>query len=146
MRHSPRLRPGFTFLALLLLLGGLPGRCLALDLISDVSKERAKELGITVRSQPSANNDLWVQVEFKPTDPKREFKRADLDITRNGKRLVTASLMPQRPAPDRMRFDFYIDPAALPDASVMIVVWSDPLTGQGYRIKMKEFVAPPASR
>jgi hypothetical protein len=140
-----RYRPSLTFLTLLLLLCGLPGRCLALDLIEDVSKERAKELGITVRLQPRPE-DVWVQVEFKPTGPKKEFKRTDLDVTQGGKRLVAATLMPWKPTPDSMRFDFYIDPAALPNSTVTIVVWEDGITGIGHRLKMKDFMPPPASR
>jgi len=39
-------------------------------------------------------------------------------------------------------FHNYIDPAALPNASVTIVFWTGPRTGIGYRLKMKEFAAP----
>jgi hypothetical protein len=124
----------------------LPGRrCSALDLIRNVSKEQAKDLGITVRLQPR-EKDVWVKIDFKPTGPKRVFKRADLDIQQGEKRLVHASLMPRRPTPDSLYFDFYVDPAALPDAAVTIVVWEDPLTGIGYRLKMTDFMERAASR
>jgi hypothetical protein len=133
-------RPSLLVAAALLLVCGLPRRAPALDLIQDVSKEKAKELGIQVRLQPR-ERDVWVQVEYRAVGPLKEFKRADLDLTRDGKPLLSASLMPRKPSPDVMRFDFYIDPAALPDATVMVVVWSDPLTGIAYRLRMKDYAA-----
>src|SRR5207253_6373838 len=87
MTLSVRGRPSITALALLVLLWGLPGRCLADVLVEDVSKERAKALGIAVRLQPSANNDVRVQVEFKTVGAMKEFRYADLELTQGGKRL-----------------------------------------------------------
>jgi hypothetical protein len=95
MRLPDRCRPALPFLALSLLLCAPPRPGLALDLLQNVSQERAKELGISVRVQPRPD-DVWVQVEFRPTGPKKEFKRTDLDITQGGKKLVNASLMPRR--------------------------------------------------
>jgi hypothetical protein len=145
MRRSARRRPALSFLALLLLLCELPARGFALDLIEEVSKARAKELGISVRQTPRAN-DVWVQVEFKPTDPKKPFKYTILDVTRAGKPLVSTNIMPWKSGTDTLGFDFTIDPAALPDASVTIVVWEDPITGHGYRLRMKDFIPPAAAR
>src|SRR5262245_45692129 len=100
-------RPPLTALAFVLLLAGLPGRCFAVDEIMEVSPAQARELGITVRLQPRAE-DVWVQVEFKPTGPKKEFKYTVLDVTQGGKRLVTTYLMPFKPTPDSLRFDAYL--------------------------------------
>src|SRR5688500_14792399 len=99
-------RPALTLLALLLLLGGLPGRCFALDLLTEVSPARAGELGITVRMTPRPE-DVRVQVDFKPTGQNKEFKYAYLDVSRGGKRLVMAYLMPFKPTPDSMYFECY---------------------------------------
>ena len=135
-------RPVLTALALVLLLAGLPGRCFALDEIMDVSPARARELGIMVRLQPRAE-DVWVQVEFKPTEPKKAFKYTVLDVTQGGKRLVSTYLMPFKPTPESLRFDAYLAPAAVPDSTVTVTVWEDPLTGIGYQLKLKEFMPPP---
>jgi hypothetical protein len=139
-------RPSLTSLALLLLLCGVPGRGYADYGILDVSKERARELGITVSSGPSANNDLRVQVEFKTTGPMKEFRWADLELTQGEKRLVTAALMLQKPSPGSVHLEFYGDPAALANATVTLFVHDEPLGGTGYRLKMKDFLTPAASR
>ena len=145
MTHATHRLPSLPFLALLFALCALPAPCSALDLIKDVSKESAKELGITVSSRTRAE-DVWVKVEFKPTGPMKELKRADLVLTQGGKPLVTASLMARKPTPESFYFDFYVDPAALPNATVTIVVWGDPITGYGYRLKMKDHLPQAASR
>jgi hypothetical protein len=150
MKLSVRHRSTLTFLALLPALCALPGRSFAMASVGDVSKERAKELGITVRSQPSANHDLWVQVEFKTIGAMKEFKWADLEVMQGGKRLVTAALLPRKRTlespPESKMLEFYIDPAALADTTVTIFVYNVPLSGIGYRLKMKEFLARAASR
>lgn len=115
-----------------------------------MSKERAKELGIRVRILPSANDDARVQVEFKTTGALREYRWADLELTQGGKRLVSAPLLPRKPArespEESKQLEFYMDPAALPNATVTIVVDGEPLTGTGYRLKLKDFPAQAASR
>jgi len=151
MTLSTRLRSSLTLLALLLPLCALAERCAALTLISDVSPKQAKELGITVRSQPSAQNDARVAVEFKAVGAMEGFEYANLELTQGGKRLVTAALMPMKPVPDSsrdwVRLEFYADPAAVRDSTVTIYVYGRQSDGgTGYRLKMKDFVppAPPA--
>src|SRR5688500_17045716 len=99
MTRSVRRHRSLPILLASLLLCGFPGRSLALSRISNVSKERAQELGITVRVLPRAD-DVRVQVEFRTTGALKEFRYANLDVTRGGKTLVSASLMPRQPAPD----------------------------------------------
>jgi hypothetical protein len=76
----------------------------------------------------------------------KEFRWADLELTQGEKRLVTAALMPRKPSPDSVHLEFYGDPAALADATVTLFVHDEPLGGTGYRLKMKEFLTPAASR
>ena len=132
MSRAARLRPLVTVLALTLLLGALPARCFALILIKEVSTEEAKQLCITVRSQPAQYNDLWIHVEFKTTGGLKGFRWADLELSQGGKRLVTATLMPRDLSPDTKEVEFYLDPTALPNATVMIVAYNEPLTGTGW--------------
>lgn len=146
MKLAASLRLTLGVLVLLLASSAAPAPCFALDLLKDVSKEEAQKLGITVKAKPRPQDgDVWVQIQFKPTGPKKEFKYTHLNVTQGGKKLVSATLMPYHPAPDALSFDFYIDPAALPNATVTITVWEDPLTGQGYVLQMKDYL-PAAAR
>lgn len=150
MKLAVRRRPLLPFLALLLLLCGLPRPSLAMSEITDASKERAKELGITVRSRLRASHDVWVQVEFKTSGQMKEFRYADLEVTQGRKRLILASLQPRKPAidspADRKLLEFYIDPAALPNSTVTIFVYNEPMSGIGYRLQMKDFPIQPMFR
>lgn len=138
----PSRRSLLALAALLLLPCLLQRPAPALDLLKNVSKEEAKQLGIVVTAKPRDSGDVWVQVEYKAAGPMKEFKYTHLRLAKDGKRLVSASLQPVKPTPDTMRFDFYVDPAMLPHATVTIVVWSDPLTGTGYVLKMKDYLPP----
>ena len=131
------------------LLCGLAQPCLALVRIKDVSPEQAKELGITVRPV-RREKDVRVLVDFKTTGAMKNFRYATLALTEGEKTLVSAALMPRKPStdsgPENVQLEFYVDPAALPNASVTVVGYPEPLTGIGYRLKMKDFPVSPAAR
>jgi hypothetical protein len=133
-------RGPLTFLALFLLLSGLPGPALALSHIQEVSKERAKKLGITVLLKPR-KDDVWARLEFTAAGAMKEFRWADLEVTQGGKRLVRRTLRPQKPAPDRVRLECSLDPTAVAGTSVTIFVYNDPRVdgGIGYRLRLKDF-------
>lgn len=128
-----------TLAASALCLGVAAERCSALAVIQPVAQDKAKELGITVRSQPSANDDLIVIVEFKKQGEMREFRWADLELSRNGKRVISSAIQPRTTDKDTVRLDLYMDPAAVPDTSVTIFVYNQPRGGIGYRLKLKDF-------
>ncbi|MFN3650115.1 MAG: hypothetical protein ACK47B_11100 [Armatimonadota bacterium] len=145
MRLPNRLRPLLVLAAASALLLGVQARALAIVLIKDVSAAEAKELGITVKVGPSANDDLRVMVEFKEVGRLSSFRYADLRLEQNGKRVVSASLQARKPAvdspPERKLLEFYIDPDQLANASVTIVSYNEPHSGTGYRLKMKDYVS-----
>jgi hypothetical protein len=119
--------------------------------IEPVSRERAKQLGITVSIQPRpSESDVWVKVDFKATRALKGFTYAELELTKDGKRLVLTSLMPGKPANDSAaedkRLGFYVDPTLLPEAKVTIVSYGGELGGSGYQLTMKDFLARAASR
>ena len=129
-----------TLFAAVLCLGAFAERVSALAEILDVSPDKAKQLGITVRSQPSANDDLMVIVEFKKQGDMKEFRWADMELSRNGKRVISSAIQPRNTDKDTVRLDLYMDPAAIPDTSVTIFVYSQPRSGIGYRLKLKDFL------
>jgi hypothetical protein len=144
MLMRPVLRhPWLAFAALLLLIGSVPQRCRAEILIGDITPERAKQLGITVHVQPRAE-DVWVRVQFKTTGALKGFRYGELELTQGGKRLLSAALMARKPTAqspaEAQQLEFYVDPAALPNASVMVVAYSRELGGEGYRLRMKDYL------
>ncbi len=141
MSPSPLRRLALPLVAALLV-GGFPKRCSALYSVEDVSRQRAGELGITVRFQPR-EHDVWVHVEFKTAGPLKEFKWADLTVNQGDKRVVSAALLPRKPTPDSVELAFYVDPTALPNSQVTLFAHPGLRGGIGYRLKMKEFAASP---
>ena len=136
-------------LALLSLLGTAQRPATAFAEIEDVSRARAKELGITVVAQPRPDSgDVWVQVEFQSKGALKGFRWADLELVKDGKKLISAALMPHKPAgeskPDAVRLDFYVEPALLSGASVTVFSYNNPRGGIGYRLRMTDY--PPAAR
>src|SRR5689334_22156341 len=107
-----------TLLVSIVCLGAFATRSSALPVIQPVAPDKAKELGITVRSQPYANDDLLVIVEFKKQGDMREFRWADMELSRNGKRVISSAIQPRTTDKDRVRLDLYMDPEAVKDTSV----------------------------
>jgi len=142
MKTEPRRRPMLASLALFVLLASLPATCLALISVGNISKKRAQEMGISVNVRPR-DEDVWVRVEFKAEGALQEFRYANLEVTDGEKRLVLAALMPQKLGENRVRLEFYVDPASLPNSTVTIIAYDGPLSGIGYGLRMKDF--PPAA-
>lgn len=131
----------------LLVICGLPARCFALDVLKELSREDAAKLGIAVETQSRReSHDVRVQVEFKPASPNKPPTYVNLDVTQGGKRLVYAALMPVHPSAGTTRFAFYIDPTALPDASIIVTEVGAPLPGHGYVLHLKEYLPAAAAR
>jgi hypothetical protein len=129
-----------TLFGAVLCLGAFARQSSALAVIQPVAAEKAKELGITVRSQPSANDDLMVIVEFKKQGDMREFRWADMELSRNGKRVISSAIQPRTTDKDTVRLDLYMDPDAVKDTSVTIFVYNEPRSGVGYRLTLKDFL------
>ncbi len=64
------------------------GQCLALMSVGDVSKERAKELGIELRAKPNGPNEAWIELEFKPEGGLADFKHVSMEVSDGDKFLL----------------------------------------------------------
>jgi hypothetical protein len=67
-------------LAVLVLFVAPAGMCLAVISVGNVSKERAKELGIDLRVKPNGPTEAWIELEFKPEGQLKEFHHVSLEI------------------------------------------------------------------
>jgi len=125
---------------LAVLLAVTPSPCFALWSIGQVSKERAKELGMEVRSKAAGPNAVRVELEFAIEGKLTEFSRVDLRVSEGEKSLVTATLREDRSRPRRVVVGFAADRAHL-DKLVLWVMVPDAIPGGTiYELRVKDFV------
>lgn len=125
----------------LLMLVMASANCLAEMLIADVSKEEAKQMGATIRSRKNGEASVEVRLEFKTTGKFEKFKRVELEIGQGKDQIMSAALLPANPSPGSVTVHFSVNPAYLAKSTVTIVAEGDnPLGGEGYRFKLKDFI------
>ena len=130
----------FTLAVLAVLLLGAPSPCFALMGIADVSKERAKELGLEIRAEAHGPDQVWVGLEFKTGGELKEYERTELRIMEGGKFLVSASLKEDRSKPSRVSVTLTTDRSLL-DKTSLVIVAGDPGDYTGYEVRLKDFLA-----
>lgn len=141
---------GIAALAVLLV---VPNSCFALWEIESVSKERAKELGMEIRSEQAGPNRVWVKIEFKTEGELKTFadneskdrSSVELHIGEGDKPSVTAPLREDRSKPGRIVVSFTADRAQLDKLSLWVMVPGE-LGGTIYLLVVKEFVEPKKDR
>jgi len=66
--------------ALLVLLAATCGPCLAMIEIENVTKDRAKELGIELRGKANGPKEAWIELELRPEVKLKAFHHVSLEI------------------------------------------------------------------
>ena len=66
--------------ALVLVLVATSGRCLAMIEIENVTKDRAKELGIELRGKANGPKEAWIELELRPEGKLKAFHHVSLEI------------------------------------------------------------------
>lgn len=132
-----------SILAALLL--GFASPCFAMMEIAEVSKERAKELGVTLRSRPNGDAGVAVWIEFRAAGVLKNFTRVELRMTSAGKHLMSASLLASR-TEDRVEAYFSADPDQLAGSTLLIAVTDAPRTHIGYEFRVNNFVEAGAKK
>lgn len=108
--------------------------------IEQVSKERAKALGVEVRAKASGPKHIWVELEFKPKGELKKFNHVSMEI-REGKELLVgyAPIQTKRTNSGTIVFSFMANRAYL-EKITLRVVEGDPLNMNGHDLQLKEFV------
>src|SRR5438034_5928542 len=144
----------FTIAAVAAVLVAAPSPCFALWGIVLVSKERAKELGMEVRTTATGPNHVIVELEFKTEgkfeefSPEGKFKdrsRVELRIGDGDNPPVTAPLREDRSKPGRIVVSFTADRAQLDKLSLWVMVPGNE-GGTAYVLRVKDFVEPKKDR
>lgn len=142
---------GIAVLAVLLVAAG---SCFALTFHVRVSKEKAKELGMEVRTTATAPNRVSVQLEFKtegsfvefsPEGKHKDYSRVELRIGEGNDPPVVAPLKEDRSKPGRVAVSFTADRAELDKLRLWVVV-PEPDGRTIYDLRVKDFVEPKKDR
>jgi hypothetical protein len=126
-----------SLLTLLFALTATP--CFAMMSIEIVSKERAKALGMEIRSNPAGPKAVRVELEFERKGELKDFARVDLEM-RDGEKWVSASLREEQSTPGHVVVSFAADRANLDKITLRVVIQPAPRDMTGYELRMKDFV------
>lgn len=129
----------FTISALAVFFVVAPSPCFALWGIAPVSKERANEMGMDVRSNAAGPNHVTVELEFKTEGELKKFSRVDLRIGEGDNPPVTAPLREDRSKPGRVVVNFTADRAQLDKLTLWVMVPGS-LGGTIYDLRVTDFV------
>jgi len=132
-------------LGVLLLLLSCPASSLAMIDVGRLSKEQAKELGITMKQRPNGDAGTMVWVEFKKTGFLDHFTYCELQVNDPaGKHLLSAALQARpvdsRQPPELLSFAFSAAPAELEKCAFMVVAYGSSRGDVGYILSVKDFL------
>lgn len=141
----------FMLSAMVLLWVAISQTGLAMMSVSEVSKEKAEEMGIKVHSKAAGPERVWVEIEFekegqiKGFDPDK-FSRVELRVldgeeSKGGKILIRAALQMKKLNENSLQVGFYLARNQVPQTKVMIIVGSGLMPGGGFDLDLKEFVS-----
>ena len=126
--------------AVLVLLLTIPSLCLAVISLENVTKERAKELGVEVRANAAGPDAVRIAVEFEAKGAFAKYSRTDLEIHDGGKLLATSTLREEKDKPGRIVISFAADRALLEKITVRILTEHSARSRVGHDIQIKDFV------
>jgi hypothetical protein len=107
--------------------------------IAPVSKERAKEMGMEVRSKATGPNHVIVELEFKTEGTFKDFSRVDLRVGEGDNPPVTAALREDRSKPGRVVVSFTAERGQLDKIKLWVMI-PESLGGTIYDLQVKDFV------
>jgi hypothetical protein len=146
-----------SIVVFVVLLGVAPRACFALWDVLPVSKEKAKELGLLVRTRASGPNHVGVELEFKtegnfkafiPGGKFNDLALVQLWIGQGDNTHVTAALKEDRSQAGRVVVGFIADRVQLDQSNLRVMVpYTDGgLGGITYVLRVKDFVEPKKDR
>jgi len=133
-----KLRLSSLVLAVLLVVA--PSPCFALWEIAQVTRDRAKELGMEIRSKAAGPKAVRLELEVAIKGKLKKFSRVDLRISEGGKSLVIAPLREDRSKPGRVVVGFAADRAHLDKITLWVMVPDMIPGGTIYELRVKDFV------
>ena len=109
--------------------------------IEEVSKARAKELGMEVRTVQAGPDVVRIELEFKADGDLKSFERVDLELMEGGKLVLESTLKEEKATPGHVMVGFAAARAHL-DGMTLRVVTGTPRDYTGYDLRLKDFIEP----
>lgn len=124
------------------LLAATPSLCCALEEIELVTQERAKELGLEIKSSAAGPDHVVVLLEFETKGELKDYSLVVLEMREEEKLLLQSTLGEEKSQPGRVVVRFYADRNKLDKLTMKVVVeYSDGGAGRvGHVLRVKEFV------
>ena len=115
------------------------GACFAMDSVTLITREQAKELGMEVRSKAAGPDAVWVELEFEIKGELKRITHVGLEMWAGKKLLLSSILRDNRPAPERVAVSFTADRSNL-DKFTLKVLSHQGLGSVGYELRVKDLV------
>ncbi len=109
-----------ALMAMAFLCTAAAGPCFALIGVHEVSPAKAKELGITIRTERTGPS-IYVWIEFKAEGALKDYTQAHLSMT-DGDRSLAVTLDPKKQPDGKVAVFFSAAPATVPKCTIMILV------------------------
>src|SRR5689334_14886851 len=91
-----------TLPLLLLALLALPSLCFAFESIEFVTKERAKELGLVIKTNGAGPDAVYIELSFEKQGEMKSYSRVALEMHAEGKLLMTSTLREEQSEPGKV--------------------------------------------
>ena len=139
-RGQQAMKPILKFSVLTSLIVAAPSLCFAMESIGFVSKGRAKELGMEIRSRSAGPDAVRVELEFETRGKLKNYSRVALEMRDRGRLLLSATLREEQPKPGRIVVGFVADRRNLDKLTLKVVVERRSTGRIGHVIRVKKFV------
>ena len=117
-----------------------PTWCYAVESIEIVTKERAKALGLEIRSNAAGPDAVRVVLDFEIKGELKDYHRVALELHDGEKLLATSTLKEEKSKPGRVVVSFAADRAKLDQFTLKVVTQRGPRDRTGHVIQVKNFV------
>ena len=123
-----------------LLLVVAPSLCCALEFIENVTPERAKALGLEIRSNAAGPDAVRIELHFEAKGELKDYTRVALEMQDGDRLILTSTLQEEKSTPGRVVVSFAADRTKLDKITLKVVTQQSPRGRVGHVLQMKEFV------
>ena len=115
--------------------------CFASIVVETISKERAKELGVTLQVKLEGTNLASVWLEFAPQGETKRISTVILDVKSGTRKIMSADLRTVEQEPGYAALSFTIDPSFLATSTLTVLHNDSGIPPYGfYRFNLGDFV------